>query len=264
MWKYVRRAFLATARLPLVGRVPFNLIFVAIVLAAGVRWRAVWMFGAWMEAAYLLLLAGNPRFQKVVDAEELAAERSDPELQRRRLVTQLDPAPRARLQQLQSRCERAIDIARGHGQEEFALQSQRDGLDRLAWLYLKLLLARQLLDAQGKTTSAAALRAQGDQIEAELRSDGLVATVRQAKEETLRILRRRLELHERRGQAIAEIEADLDRIEAEVDLAVEHATLGPAGTRPAGEVRLATAMLESELFGDSQSTVEALDRVYEK
>jgi hypothetical protein len=49
-----------------------------------------------------------------------------------------------------------------------------------------------------------------------------------------------------------------------VDLAVEHATLGPAGSRPAGEVRLATAMLESELFGDAQATVEALDRVYEK
>jgi hypothetical protein len=264
MWKYIRRAFLATVRLPLVGRVPFNVIFVALVFAAGVRWRAVWMFGAWLEAAYLLLLAGSPRFQKVVDAEELERQRSDPHLQRQRLIDQLDPPTRARLTQIQNKCDHAVNIARGHGQEEFALQSQRDGLDRLTWLYLKLLLAGQLLNAQGKTTSAVGLRAQCEQLESDLRSSGLAETVRQSKEETLRIIRRRLELHERRVQALAEIEADLDRIEAEVDLAVEHATLGPAGARPSGEVRLATAMLESELFGESQSTVEALDRVYEK
>lgn len=263
MWKYLRRAFFATVRLPLIGPVPFNVILVAILFAAGLRWRAVWIFGAWLEAAYLLLLAGNPRFQKVVDAEERQREQSDPHLQRQRLISRLNPATRARLARLEERCDQAIEIARGHGQEDFSLQSHRDGLDRLTWLYLKLLLARQLLEEQSQTASAASLREQCEQIESELLRE-LPESVHQAKTETLRILRRRLELYERRRQASIEINADLDRIEAEVDLAVEHATLGPAGIRPTGEVRLATAMLESELFGESQATVEALDRVYER
>ncbi|MDW8262804.1 MAG: hypothetical protein RMJ35_09795, partial [Phycisphaerales bacterium] len=83
-----------------------------------------------------------------------------------------------------------------------------------------------------------------------------------SKEETLRILQRRMELLARRAQTIAEIEADLVRIEAEVDLALENATLGPQATCVTGSVKLATTMLESDLFGASQRDVDALDASY--
>lgn len=267
MWKYVRRAFFATVPIPLVGRVPLNAIFVAAAAAAGLRYRAVWVFAAWLEAAYLLLLSSNARFQKVVDAEELAAAAADPELQRRRLAEQLTPGARERQASLERRCDRAVELARQNGVEEFVLQSNVDALRRLSWLHLKLLLARQALNLPEKQALPDALRAQAAELDRELADPSLPESVREAKRETRRILERRIELLDRRGLAMQQVEADLDRIEAEVDLAVEHATLGPGAANaaaPAGEVRLTTALLESELFGDQQNTVEALDRLYEK
>lgn len=267
MWKYVRRAFFATVRVPLIGRVPVNAILVALALVAGFRYRAVWLFAAWAEAAYLLLLASHPRFQKVVDAEELAAAAADPALQRRRLLEQLTPGARERQASLERRCERALELSRQHGVEEFALQPTTDALRRLAWLHLKLLLARQALNLPEKQPLPDALRAQVRELERELGDPSLPPSVREARQETLRILHRRIELLDRRALAMQQVEADLDRIEAEVDLAVEHATLGPGAANaaaPVGAVRLTTALLESELFGEQQTTVEALDRLYEK
>lgn len=260
MWKYIRAAFLLRIR-----RVPVNLIFVAAVIALGAvrEWRPIWLFGGWLEAAYLFFLASSTRFQKWVDGQQLLAEQMDPELQRQRLLSQLAPNTRKRYDALAGKCENALDIARRNGAEEFSLQTLRDGLARLSWLYLKLLLGRQFLEMQNPS-SAAGLDRQIDEISAELSKPTLSDALRKSKSETLRILRRRWELLSRRAQTIDEINADLARIEAEVDLAVENAALGSAAPHSTFSVTLATATLETDLFGASQPAVESVDRMYEK
>ncbi len=265
MLRYLKRAFFATARLPLVGRAPFNVLFVALIFAAGFNreWRSIWLFGAWIELAYLWVLATNKRFQNAVDAEALAQEQTDPQAQRRRLVKQLAPEAMRRLDQLQSQCNQAIDTARRSGTEDYALQSQRDGLDRLSWFYLKLLLARQMLTTQEPNAAAAEMRRQMSQLEKDVASTTGSPSVRESKAETLRILRRRFELLQRRGEALEQIDADLARIEAEAALAVDNASLGPQSEHFGGTITLATAMLETDLFGASQLTVDALDQRYQ-
>ncbi len=264
MVRYLKRAFFATVKLPVFGRVPLNLFIVALAFAAGFNreWRAVWLFGAWVEFAYLWVLVTNKRFQNAVDAEVFASEQSDPDLQRRRLISQLTPDARARLETLARKSLAAVEAARRGGTEEYELQSQRDGLDRMSWFYLKLLLARQLLMTQEPNAAGSQLRRQISELEQQLVARGGSEAVRQSKQETLRILNRRLELLQRRGQALEEIDADLARIEAQADLAVENAALGPQSMSLAGNITLASAMLETDLFGASQSAVDSLDRTF--
>lgn len=264
MLRYLQRAFWATVRLPGLGRVPFNVMYVAAVFALGFvrELRPIWIFGAALEMVYLYFLASNARFQKMVDAEDLAAEREDPALQRQRLTQQLAKPARDRLAGLERKCSSAIDIAHRNGAEPYATQSQKDGLDRLGWIYLKLLLARQMLNSHEQTTGETSVRIQLEKLQTELAYNQLPPTVRESKLETQRILERRLELLSRRTQTTSEIDADLARIEAEVDLAVENAALGPAAMGVGGSVKLATSMLESDLFGSSRNDVESVDQSF--
>ncbi|HRK31490.1 MAG TPA: hypothetical protein PLD59_10465 [Tepidisphaeraceae bacterium] len=266
MLRYIKRAFFATIPLPILGRVPVNLIFVTLVFAAGFNreWRPIWLFGAWIEMAFLWILANNTRFQKAVDAEALARLQTDPLAQRQHLTSQLLPPARKRMDQLSANCASALDIARRSGIEEYVLQSQRDGLDRLSWLYLKLLLARQMLDTRDADTTGSQLRRQLTQLENDLASPTVAESIRESKRETMRILNRRLELLQHRGQSLAEIDADLARIEAQASLAVDNASLGPQSEHSTSTISLTSAMLENDLFGASQATVDSLDQRYQE
>jgi hypothetical protein len=129
---------------------------------------------------------------------------------------------------------------------------------------LKLLLARQLIDSKDADSSGSQLRRQITQLEVDLASPAVAESVRDSKRETLRILNRRLELFQRRGQAMEEIEADLARIEAQTSLAVDNASLGPQSEHFTSTITLASAMLENDLFGASRATVESLDQRYDR
>lgn len=262
MWKYIRRAFTATIPFPVLGKLPLNLVFVALVISLGAvrEWRPVWLFGAWLELAYLWILATNERFRKAVDAEELAAEAADPQLQRQRLTEELSPAARTQMSQLDARIRSTLDAAARAGQEPYLMQSQRDGLDRLSWLYLKLLLARQMLDTEDAGATGSQLRRQIDQLTADLAEQG-PESVKSSKRETLRIAQRRLELYQRRAQAMEEVKADMARIEAQVELAFENALTGTSAAT-SESLNLTTVMLESDLFGSSQRDVDTLDQLY--
>ncbi len=89
---------------------------------------------------------------------------------------------------------------------------------------LRLLVVQQRL-----TEQAASEPANLDQritgLEHELADAALGATPRGSKAATLELLLRRRDNRTRRGQSTAEIEADLARIEAQVDLAAENAAL---------------------------------------
>jgi hypothetical protein len=262
MWRYLKAAFFARLPIPGLGQVPLNLLAVAAFAILGLGHPAFWLLGLGVETAFLFGLATNKRFQRAVDAQGMRVEQVDLEAQRRQLIGQLIPPARDRLAELEAKCARAIDISRRQGTEDFLLASNQDALDRLRWLYLKLLLGRQIMLSQENSASGSQLRRQIGEVQAELASANLPATLRDSKAATLKILERRVELFQRRGQAIAEIDADLERIEAQVDLAVENASLSAQPPALSGTITLASTLLEPELFGPAQSAVATLDETY--
>ena len=105
----------------------------------------------------------------------------------------------------------------------------------LLWLYLKLLMARDLLEEGTTTSSEAAIEADRSRILRELELPGLTPVTRQSKEETVLILDQRLDAARSRWSRIQEIESDLTRIEQKValmfDRAAQHNIMGDSGRR---------------------------------
>ena len=105
----------------------------------------------------------------------------------------------------------------------------------LLWLYLKLLMALDLLEEETTTSSEAVIEEQRRGILYELDHADLTALTRQSKEETILILDQRLDAARNRGGRIQEIQSDLTRIEQKLalmyDRATQHNIMGDSGRR---------------------------------
>src|SRR4051812_24336806 len=107
------------------------------------------------EAAYVGLLGAHPKFQKYVDAQAAALERNSKSQSSRQALQQilqlLPPPALARFEKLRSQClelrQIAADLAHSRAREIGApLDSlQLAGLDRLLWIFLRLLFTEYSL-----------------------------------------------------------------------------------------------------------------------
>jgi hypothetical protein len=92
---------------------------------------------------------------------------------------------------------------------------------------------------------------------------GEPSALRQSQSATLEILRQRLRNLERSEQTLKQIDSDLARIEAQVDLAFESATLQGGGEMLAANLELASETLKEGLdFGDWEKAVASVDQAY--
>lgn len=122
------------------------------------------------ELAYVAGLISMPKFRRSVDARLLGRDPSwgekeeDPQLLMARIVSELAPGPSARFRDLKDRCLRLRRIARGvaAGAPEApeADQLRGSGLDKLLWVFLRLLYAQQGLWKFLEHTDRSALEAQ--------------------------------------------------------------------------------------------------------
>jgi hypothetical protein len=112
------------------------------------------------ETAYLGFIGTHPRFQRHVDAQEHKEERAAAEAQAvERLLKSLPPAQYRRFQSLRDRCLALRQIARqlrdpGAGDSIRSLDDlQRSDLDRLLWIYLRMLYTQHMLERFFERTS---------------------------------------------------------------------------------------------------------------
>lgn len=106
------------------------------------------------ELVYLAGLASHPKFQRHVDAQahkdarqEATEQVTAPTLQR--IYTALDPRSRARFESLRRRCREMRQLAQGVGgpQELRPVDElQSEGINKLLWVFLKLLYSKRSLE----------------------------------------------------------------------------------------------------------------------
>jgi hypothetical protein len=258
LWRYVKAAFWRSPGVPGLGQIPLNVTGVIGLLILGFGHPAIWLLGLAGEAAYLALCATNPRFQKLVQVlERQAAAKEDAERQES-LIETLSSSSRARLRKLEESCERLLRLTSSHDAVETTSDSKAASIKRLAWLYLKLLVARDHLESADAKGDATQLEGEREQLAAELGQTSLSASLRNSKEATLRIVKQRLVNVGRHAEALAEIESDLKRIEAQVKLALEESRL-KGDTTISLDVDLESELLEDS-YGAAGSHVAALDR----
>ena len=189
------------------------------------------------ETAYLGFIGAHPRFQRFVDAEEHKTARMQADAEAvERLKKSLPPAQLHRFQALRDRCLALRQIAEqlreptGADSLRSLDELQLSDLDRLLWIYLRMLYTQHMLERFFESTS-------GDQIQAEIRRlEGRIrhlekepvsanrARIRQSLEANLDTCRSRLsnlaKAHENNELLQAEIENLETKIQSITELAI--------------------------------------------
>jgi hypothetical protein len=186
-----------------------------------------WVLGAGLELGYLLTLATNPRFQRVVASRPLTAANAEWNTRIRSLTGRLAASDRSRYDALSERCRSIIDLQTNSGADvPHGIEAQADGLGRLSWMFLRLLVARRAIwTVLGDGENGAALEKKVTALERQARDESLAADLRRSLSGQIEILGQRIEQRDEAQRKLAYIDAELTRIEQQVELIREQAAL---------------------------------------
>jgi hypothetical protein len=232
LWRYIKAAFNAR---PIGMFVPPNWLGLAGVGLAG--WAlgpdmlpGVLLVGAGLEMAYLFGLSTSKRFQRVVDGAAKVEERKDWQKRLQEIVEQLDPDDRERYFNLQRRCYSIIEQQRQNGDTP-ELQTQGEGLGKLLWIYLRLLRTRQSIlriireSLDLERGRGEPLERRAKRLNSEVQSESISDDLRKSLEGQLEILQQRMEKRKETRDKLAFLDAELVRIEEQVELLREQAVV---------------------------------------
>lgn len=225
MLRYLNEAFWARPQLAGLGRIPWNALLVAGAILLGFGAPAIWLAAAGAETLYLYALATNSRFQNWVDAKDLARIHDGDDASSRNLVASLPEAQRRRLADIEEKCGKIEKVYRESQNEDYLYESNREALQKLTTIFARLLVAQRNLQMLDVTSRESDLRTQIASIETDLASKSMSDALRESKKATQAILKQRLRNLQRRSESLAEIDSDMTRIEQQIDLAVEDASL---------------------------------------
>ena len=187
-----------------------------------------WVIGAGLELGYLAVLSTNNRFRRLVNAQETSGTDQAWEQKIARLLASLDERARRRYQSLSDRCRAILDQQTSLSEVPHGLDAQSEGLSRLLWMYLRLLVARETIEGV-LTESAGAGVASIDRrvadLEAQIAASSLNDDLRRSLTSQLEILRQRQSQHGEAAQKLEFLDAELVRIQEQVELIREQAAL---------------------------------------
>ena len=264
MWRYLKSAFLVSVDVPGLGHVPVNVLGVAAFTILGFAQPAFWFLGMAIEAAVVPSLAFNPRFQKVVQAQSVQLSDADTTQKRRALVNMLEPTAKQRLAGLIDKCNQVLDVYRSQQAEDYVLESNNQALSRLQWVYLKLLIARHHLLNPVNNETEQTIEKKIQELDTDLRDGEESESLRQSKTATLGILKKRLSNVRLKKQTLDEIESDLTRIDNQIDLILENATMQGKPQTISADIELASDLLGGSVFGEDETTISDLEQTYGK
>ncbi|HEY7569707.1 MAG TPA: hypothetical protein VH762_19135 [Gemmatimonadaceae bacterium] len=229
--RYLRAAFLQ----------PWNLLLffgsIGMTVVTGTQDLAPFIMAA--EMTYLAGLASMPRFRTAIDAKINAKERAETEkmtpaaeVALQRMVASLPNAGLRRFLSLRQRCYEMRDIAagiRGHAQSDTgditAEAMRNSSLDRLLYLFLKLLVSQSALERFLNTTSERELElrlqdVQARKAQAQAGGDERIVRSLQDSEADATL---RLENYRNSLKDAEFVNVELDRIETKIRTLVETA-----------------------------------------
>ena len=263
MWNYLQAAFWARPHLPALGRIPLNALVLLGFVLLGFGHPGFWLAGAALEATYLYALTTHDRFRRLVDAEATSIETESTEKQRETLVSSLIPPRRHRLAAIDAKCARVLTLQQETGTSDILSEANQGALQRLNWIYLKLLIAEQNLITLDSTTTRTELHTRIANLETELAEPDTSRTLTESRQATLKILHQRLANLDHRQESLEEIASDLTRIDAQIDLAIEHAGMRGEATAISTNISLASQLLDdTSLYGDTNPHIASLEKSY--
>lgn len=224
-WDFVKAAFWKPVRSRVLGAMPLTQMILAAFGLAGFFNPGFWLLGLAAVVAVVGGRSSSARFQKLIEAERLAARAEGAEDRMQRAYERLQPASQSRYRALVMQCREILGI--GGGVDEGKVADFRAGnLSQLLWLFLRLLASRESI----QDTLA---RVDRRQLEAGVESlKSRLAAARDPEGALARSLRATLEIQEKRlanldtaTGNLAVIDAELERIEQQVRLVREESAI---------------------------------------
>ena len=239
--RYLWHAFFARPDIPLL-RLPWNALGLVAAAVAGFWDPSIWGVAAAGEMIYLFTLASNDGFQKSIADRRLGELRGDTDDARKQLLSKVGGAARQRYKKLEDKRARLEALYRDHLSDDLLFEGNSAALKKLTWLFLNLLVAQRTLIVAPESDERD-LQKQIAQLERELASAPDSGSLRDSKEATIQLLRERLANVQHRETSLAEIDADLARIETQFDFVLEEATLRGRPTAISANVELTSDLL---------------------
>jgi hypothetical protein len=216
------------------------------------RWNLLLFFGSftagllspWPDAVTPLILAGElaylaglvsiPRFREAVDAQ-VHKESQRPVIQGSGavqsladVVNALTPDSRRRFEALRARCLEMRSIARGIGNQQTSTTEDLStpALDRLLWIFLRLLRSQQSIDQFLRSTNADQIKARIDEAKTKLAAAPAVPSTnderfKRSLQDNIAAQEMRLENYLKAGANAEFVRVELDRIEAKIQALAE-------------------------------------------
>ncbi len=184
------------------------------------------------EIAYLGLLGTHPRFQRYVDAQEALAARTEgsatAEDTLRRILSALPAPMMQRYEALRARCMELRQLAMelkdpGRAGSPLSLEEfQLAGLDRLLWMYLRLLFTQHSLDKFLQSTQEDQIQKETEKLQARLQqvarqgSTPQAEKMRKAIEDNLETCKTRLENLSKARDTSELVKLEIDRLDGKI------------------------------------------------
>jgi hypothetical protein len=222
--KYIAAAFNAR---PFGMFVAPNWIGLAAFGLLGVTNPGFWVLGAGLELGYLFMLATNKRFQRVVASKPLAGAQQEWNERINVLTSRLDNRDRNRYQTFAQRCRSIIDLQTHGGTESpQGIESQVDSLGRLSWMFLRLLVARRTIrEVLGSREDGPSLEDRVEELKQQAADESIGPDLLRSLSGQREILEQRIEQRQQSQKRLTYIDAELARIEQQVELIREQAAL---------------------------------------
>jgi hypothetical protein len=187
------------------------------------------------ELTYLAGLTSIPRFRAAIDAKVYGEAKGPlkPEVVPAQtlgsLLGGLTPDARSRFQALHARCREMRGIAAGvrgaTGDQTAGDSMSTPGLDRLLWLFLRLLVSKSALDRFLKTMNEQEMTAKADELRKSLDAaqKGTDERVTKSLQDSLAMAELRLDNFNRAKKNAEFVSIELDRIEGKIQALAEMA-----------------------------------------
>ncbi|HEX5217573.1 MAG TPA: hypothetical protein VFV98_19065 [Vicinamibacterales bacterium] len=259
---YVSAAFSAR---PLGMFVAPNWIGLAAVGLLGVVNPGFWVLGAGLELAYLLTLSTNGRFQRLIDARQSVGSQSESLARKGDLLNQLPNEDKQRFAEFEQRAQSILALQRQTSATTLAgLEEQNAGLNRLAWMYLRLLSARRVIEhvlEDADVVSRKDLETKRAVLETQARDESIDAEIRRSLASQIEILTQRIDRRAEAERKLGFLDAETERLEQQVELIREQAALSTDPAQLSVRIDEITASLgtTSQWIRDQQQVFGAMD-----
>lgn len=182
------------------------------------------------EVAYLGGLVSVPRFRAAIDALVHKESQQARTIQGTgvaqplaEIVNSLAPEARRRFETLRSRCLEMRTIARGVGGQQNSPTEDisTPALDRLLWIFLRLLRSQQSLEQFLQSTSEAQIRSRVEEAKAKLNAAPTDERFKRSLQDSVAAQEMRLLNYAKAGENAEFVRLELDRIEAKIQALAE-------------------------------------------